>query len=312
LARKRKSINRRIEKKGRRPFVALLVIVLLITGALFTLEKVKTRFAGKGDRPLAVERHRIPARPPEPPPVQKLMSAAVQAPADKADKKQRIAGSGTVAIVIDDMGSSLEEIRRLTAIGVPLTFAIIPGLPRVKDVAATAQGKGYQVMIHMPMEPQGYPQQRMEKNGLLLSLGEDQVRERLSQYFSAVPQAVGANNHMGSRFTEDRQKMGVVLSVLKEKGLFFIDSRTSPRSMGYSVAREMGMKAGTRDVFLDNVQEDAAIRRQLEQLAAIARKRGSAIGICHPHEATIQTLSSALPRLREQGIRFVYVSELVR
>ena len=312
MARKRKRINRRLETKGRRPFFTLLVIALLIAAALFTLEFVKKKVSDRAERTPAVERHRIPPRTSELPPVQKRMSAVVPAPVEKTDKKPKTVGAGTVAIIIDDMGSSVDEVRRLSAIGVPLTYSIIPGLPKVKEVAATARDKGYQVMIHVPMEPQGYPQQRLEKNGLLLSLGEDQVRERLNQYFSAVPQAVGANNHMGSRFTEDRQKMGVVLSVLKEKGLFFVDSRTSPRSVGYSLARDMGMQAGTRDVFLDNVQEEKAIRGQLEQLAAIARKRGSAIGICHPHGATILTLASALPQLREQGIRFVPVSELVR
>jgi polysaccharide deacetylase 2 family uncharacterized protein YibQ len=117
---------------------------------------------------------------------------------------------------------------------------------------------------------------------------------------------------MGSHFTEERDRMRVVLGLLKEKGAFFIDSRTTPRSQGYDLARSMGLETATRDVFLDNVQETAAIRKQLELLAATARKRGSAIGICHPHKTTLQVLAVALPELQRQGITFVQASALVR
>ncbi|HEY6839129.1 MAG TPA: divergent polysaccharide deacetylase family protein [Geobacteraceae bacterium] len=312
--RNRKSANRRKKKSGPSPLVPLLIIIALIVVAFFALEMVKRKAPEKVEvQPPAAERHRLPPRPVETPPVQKALSTAAQpvAPPVKPQPK-KIVGSGNVAIIIDDMGTSVQEVRELMAIKVPLTFSIIPGLARVKEVDAEAHAKGYQVMVHMPMEPQGYPRQRMEQNGLLLSQSDTEVSQRVNDYFRAVPHAAGANNHMGSRFTEDKAKMRVVLGILKGKGVFFVDSKTSPRSLGYPLARGMGIETASRDVFLDNVQDSAAIRRQLDQLAAMARKNGGAIGICHPHKATIQTLAAALPEMKKQGITFVSASELVR
>jgi polysaccharide deacetylase 2 family uncharacterized protein YibQ len=217
-----------------------------------------------------------------------------------------------VAIIIDDMGSSVAEAKELLAIKLPLTFSIIPGLAQVKGVAEAAHAAGYQVMLHIPMEPKGYPRQRMEQYGLLLSQSDEEIRSRLEGFLREVPFARGANNHMGSRFTEERQKMEPVLGFLKDKGLFFIDSKTSPRSVGSSLALEMGMETASRNVFLDNVREVEAIRAQLEQLAALARRKGAAIGICHPHRATIQALAETMPEMKKEGITFVYAGELVR
>jgi hypothetical protein len=219
---------------------------------------------------------------------------------------------GTIAIIIDDMGSSMREAETLLAMNTPMTISIIPGLSKAKAVAEEVHRKGGEVMIHIPMEPKEYQQKPFEKSGLLLSMSDKVIRERMESYLEGVPNAVGANNHMGSRFTEDRAKMTVVLEVLKRRGLFFVDSKTSPLSLGDRLAREMGIPAAARSVFLDNVQDVEAIKGQVEKLAGIARKHGSAIGICHPHKTTLIALSSELPELRKKGIRFVHVSELVR
>jgi len=152
----------------------------------------------------------------------------------------------------------------------------------------------------------------MERYGLLLSQSDEEIRKRLDGFLREVPYAKGANNHMGSRFTEERGKMGIVLGFLKGKGLFFIDSKTTPLSVGNTLAREMGIENAGRNVFLDNVQDVEAIREQLEQLAEMARRKGGAIGICHPHKATIQALTAAMPELRKSGITFVYAADLVR
>jgi hypothetical protein len=221
-------------------------------------------------------------------------------------------GTGLVAIIIDDMGSSVREAQSLADIGVPLTFSVIPGLAKGKEVAALAQANRIEVMVHMPMEPKGYPHRRLEPNGLLMSQGDDELVRRINAFFPLVPHAVGANNHMGSRFTEDRHRMRLVMSALKERDMFFVDSMTSPASVGLNLAQEIGVSSAARSVFLDNVQDVAAIKSQLHQLTDMARRRGSAIGICHPHQSTIQALAQTLPSLREEGIRFVSVSELVR
>ena len=220
--------------------------------------------------------------------------------------------SGRLAIIIDDMGSSLEEARLLAAIKVPLTFAIIPGLRVDKVVATCAAKNNIETMIHIPMQSKGWPTRRLEANGLLVSMDAVELQERVSMFVQEFPGAVGANNHMGSEFTEHEEKMTDVLLNLKKNNLFFIDSLTSPDSVGLRVAQRLGVKSARRNVFLDNEQERGYILGQLNQAARMARKNGSAIAICHPHPVTITTLAAALPELAKQGVRLVPVSQLVK
>ena len=229
-----------------------------------------------------------------------------------AEPKENGGGQGQLALIIDDMGSNLQQARDLAGIGLPMTFSIIPGLRCDRDVAGFAARSHIETMIHIPMQPKGWPQRRLEANGLLLSMDEAAIREHLGEYERQIPSAIGVNNHMGSEFTEHEDKMRVVLEMLKGKEMFFIDSVTTPRTVGQRLAREMGVKTGKRDVFLDNEQNSAYIRGQLAQAVRLAKKRGSAIAICHPHRTTIATLSEALPTLAGQGITLVPVSQLVR
>jgi polysaccharide deacetylase 2 family uncharacterized protein YibQ len=230
----------------------------------------------------------------------------------KTAPKGQDGAQGQLAVIIDDMGSNLQQARALAGIGLPMTFSIIPGLRSDRDVASFAARSGIETMIHIPMQPKGWPQQRLEANGLLLSMDEAAIREHLGEYAHQIPTAIGVNNHMGSEFTEHEDKMRVVLEMLKGRGLFFIDSVTTPRTVGQRLAREMGVKTGRRDVFLDNEQNSAYIRGQLAQAVRMAKKNGSAIVICHPHQETIATLTETLPTLAGQGITLVPVSQLVR
>jgi polysaccharide deacetylase 2 family uncharacterized protein YibQ len=340
--RKRTPRNTRKNKGGFRPFAFLLITILLIALVFFLLERVKKTTPEKPvekppvaakkpapkpgeppkkqappEKPSPLEKpgeqapDKKPVVPPVPPPVHKRYSAPVAKVPPL--KPPMVIGAGTVAILIDDMGTSVREVQELIAIGVPLTFSVIPGLREAREVAAAANRKGYEVMLHIPMEPQDYPNRRLEGNGLLLAYDDKEIEKRMAGYLQVVPHAVGANNHMGSRYTEDRDKMRRVLGILKENGMFFVDSMTTPKSAGLSVSRELGLRATARSApFLDNSQDVAAIKVQLETLAKLAVKRGSAIGICHPHRATIRALTEELPLLKSRGIRFVYVSRLVR
>lgn len=338
--------NTRKTKGGFRP-IAYLMLTALIAGVVFFIlertektppekpvvkppavaEKTSPRPAEKPARlepvvkPVSPEKPAVPEKSAEPgpgkkvplppvPPVHKRYSApAVAVP---PAKPPRISGTGTVAIIIDDMGASVREARVLMDIGVPLTFSIIPGLKDAREVASVANRNGYEVMLHIPMEPRDYPNRRLEGNGLLLSHDDDEIQKKIAGYLRMVPHAVGVNNHMGSRYTEDRDRMRSVLGILKENGMFFVDSMTTPKSAGVPVARELGLRSAVRSApFLDNTQDVAAIKAQLETLARIAVKRGSAIGICHPHPATIRALAEALPALKSRGIRFVHASRLV-
>lgn len=300
--------NRR-KAPERRPLLPLLLVLLLLVSLLAFLEHL--RRAGEEPAPPAAPPAVVkpmPERPVTPAPSPEY----AQPPAAPAPPPSReVKGEGVVAIIIDDMGSRLSEAQQLLAIGVPLTLSVIPGLPHARQVAEYAHGHGGEVMVHLPMEPRDYPQRPLEANGLLLSQPDDEIARRVKGYFQAIPHAVGANNHMGSRFTEDRNKMAVVMGVLRQRQLFFVDSLTSDRSVAYSLARETGVKVLRRDVFLDNVQDISAIIGQLQAVAAIARRQGAAVAICHPHPATIRALARHLPVMKSSGIRFVAVSALI-
>lgn len=294
------------------PAWRLLLVLALIALSFYLLEKARNSAPMVSEEPQSVERHRMPPHATiGKKPTHRAYSAAVMPLVPHKPLLQKRAGGGTIAIIVDDMGSNTQEARTLLAIDAPITFSIIPGLAKDRGVAEAAHAGGHEVIVHMPMEPDGYPGRKLEKNGLLLSQSDAEIEKRLMGYFQSVPYAVGANNHMGSRFTEDGPKMRTVLGVLKERGLFFLDSRTSPRSVGYKLAREMGMRAGVRNVFLDNKQDEAYIRGQLNELAATAAKRGSAVGICHPHKTTLKVLASEIPAMKAAGVRFVYISKLI-
>jgi len=202
----------RIKKpSGKRPLLTLLLVVILIALAFFLLEALRRTVPQKvSEQPVTGERFKMPSRSAEVVIEQQPYTSSVT-PLPPGHRRKRTTGPGTVAIIVDDMGSSLQEVDALMAMKLPLTFSIIPGMAKVKDVADAAHAKGYQVMVHLPMEPQGYPLQRMEQNGLLLSQSDAEIEKRLRAYLQAVPHAIGANNHMGSRFTEDRAKMATVL-----------------------------------------------------------------------------------------------------
>ncbi|HWI40148.1 MAG TPA: divergent polysaccharide deacetylase family protein [Verrucomicrobiae bacterium] len=286
--------------------ILLLVVLAAVAGCLVWWW---------GSRPPAhvpppAVRQKIPARPPELPVQQPRSSVSGTRAMHQQPRPQQAQRRGELAIIIDDMGTSMRELDRLTAIGIPMTFSIIPGLANDRAVAKAAVSRGYETMLHLPMEPKGG--RRLESNGLYVEMQGEELEKRVRDYLKGLPQVAGANNHMGSLFTEKRQQMQPVLRVLREKGIFFVDSKTSPASVGETVAREMEIPTASRDVFLDNVQERGAILAQLEQAVRLAARRGSAIAICHPHDATIQALAEFLPRFREQGTVFVNASRLVK
>lgn len=286
----------------------LLVLVLLVI-LLIALEMLKRRHKQEPS-PEQVKPSAALNQPPAAYPQQQFTSA-VQAHKPVAVPLRSFA-KGSLAIVVDDMGSSMKEVQELAAINLPLTFAIIPGLPKAKTVAEYAHAKGRDVIIHIPMEPQGYPAQRVEASALLMSSSTMEIESRINGFIKEIPFAIGANNHMGSRFTESEAQMKPVIATLKENGLFFLDSRTSPQSVGQKIAAAMGVRTASRNVFIDNEQSVEAIKRELVSAARIAAKKGGTIAICHPHAATIKALRETMPKLAEEGTVFVNVAQLVR
>lgn len=288
----------------------LLLVVVCIGAFFFLLERVKAKY-GKDAPPAPVTVQPPAAKAPDDY-SQKAYTSTSTTPSGKQRQSAPRHLSGTMAVIVDDMGSSMGELKELVSINIPLTFAVIPGLAKSKAVAEAAHTAGRQVMVHLPMEPQGYPKQRLEANGLLVSQTEDEIVARTVDLVNGVPHARGANNHMGSRFTEHEEKMVPVMNVLRDRGLFFVDSRTSPKSTGVAVAGRIGVRSGTRNVFLDNEQDVAAIKKQLLAAAEMSKRKGGVIAICHPHPATIAALREAMPELQAGGIRFVPAAEIVR
>ncbi len=217
-----------------------------------------------------------------------------------------------LAIIVDDLGRDLQTVRDLLAIGLPLTFAILPGEPQAGRSATLVHQSGREVMIHLPMEPQGYPAVNPGRDALFVAASPDELRQRFRSYLEQVPFATGGNNHMGSRFTEDGPAMAVVLEQMRDAGLFFVDSKTSGRSVALATAREAGVPAAQRDRFLDNVQDEAAIAREIRGLVDLAKRRGNAIGICHPYPQTLAALRREAAYLRSQNVEVVPASRLVR
>ncbi len=314
-------------KSSSGPLVAALIVFILIVGAvagylLFSpsrkagmtparpeLSQAKPAVPAVSTPPSVTTTQ--PAVPPSPHKEQGTYSSTVTtSPLRKPGAGEN--ASGSLTIIIDDMGSSLSEARALSAIKVPLTFSIIPGLRVDKEVAAYAATNKIETMIHIPMQPKGWPARRLEANGLLVSMDADELQERVSGFVQRFPGAVGVNNHMGSEFTEQEEKMTSALQPLKKSNLFFIDSVTSPKSAGLRVAQQLGIRSARRNVFLDNEQVRSYILGQLNQAVRMARKNGSAIAICHPHPITIATLADALPGLAGQGVRLVPASQLVK
>jgi hypothetical protein len=218
---------------------------------------------------------------------------------------------GRIAIIMDDLGRDRDTAQRLLQIDLPVTMAILPDLPAAKAVAELAHRHGREVLIHLPMEPEGYPAVDPGAGALFVALPPQEIRLRMGRYLKEIPYAVGANNHMGSRFTADRQGMEVVLAELKDAGLFFIDSRTTAHSIALEEATRQGIVASGRDVFLDNVEDVGAIGVEIDKLASLALRRGKAIGICHPHATTLKALRLAVKRLHKRGVDVVPVGRLL-
>jgi polysaccharide deacetylase 2 family uncharacterized protein YibQ len=216
-----------------------------------------------------------------------------------------------VAIIIDDFGQQLNGAKCFIDLKLPVAVAVLPFLPHTRDVAQKASVAGKIVMVHLPMQPAGWPEVKPGPGALMVGMERPQIQRRVADALGAVPNAKGVNNHMGSRFTEDAEKMGWVLESLKRKGMFYVDSRTSMRSMAYDTARRLGLKAGQRAVFLDNVPQPEAIRMQLMKLVARARQDGEAVGIGHVYPITCQVLKSEYNHLKSK-VDFVPITALVK
>jgi len=216
------------------------------------------------------------------------------------------------AIVIDDLGQSFSHLEQLAGLDIPLSIAVIPGLPATARTVSEASRRGIEMLLHQPMEPQEASGNNPGAGALLTSMTTEVLRAQVRANLDAVPGAVGVNNHMGSRFTVDAAGLGALMAEIKEHGLFWLDSRTTAGTQGVEVAHAMGVPALARDIFIDAEVNVDFIRRQVRKLIEMARDHGTAVGIGHPHPETIAVLRELRPELLESGVTLVPVSTLVR
>lgn len=220
-------------------------------------------------------------------------------------------GPARIAIVIDDLGNDDEAVRRLARLAQPVAGAVLPGLPGSAPAARTLAQAGKEVILHLPMEPDGYPQVRPGPGVIVREQSETEIAEIFSRDLASVPGAVGVNNHMGSAATADPRVMRAVLRAVAGRGLFFLDSRTTDATVAGDLARELGVPSASREVFLDRVATEPAVREALDELMRRARKEGAAVGVGHPYPATLAVLEEELPKLADRGIRMVRLGELM-
>jgi len=219
------------------------------------------------------------------------------------------ASGADVALVVDDLGRSVEDVRRLGRLGVPLTYAVLPFERLTPEVLAALAEAEAEILVHLPMEGRGGA--NPGPGALAAGMPPADLAAATRAALDAVPGAVGVNNHMGSVLSADVRAMRAVLGEVAGRGLYFLDSRTTADTVGYGAARALGVPAARRDVFLDGRVEREAIRRQLRRALALAAERGSAIAIGHPHPETLAVLAEEVPAARAKGYRFVTVGELL-
>ncbi|MBK9795723.1 MAG: divergent polysaccharide deacetylase family protein [Holophagaceae bacterium] len=218
-----------------------------------------------------------------------------------------------LALVIDDLGYIQPElVTRLCSLPVAFSVAVLPFQEHTRESAEIAHRLGKEVMLHLPMEPIGYPGPGRDPgpNAILFNLPEPEVRRRVRLALDDVPHRVGVNNHMGSRITPDGIRMGWVLQEIKARKYFFVDSRTEKDSVAFDVAGQLGIPTVQRRVFLDDDKSFPEMEKQWERALKLAEKDGFVLIIGHIYPETVEALEKLVPRAKGQ-VRFVTAGQLV-
>lgn len=219
--------------------------------------------------------------------------------------------AGKMAIILDDWGNNYNVLEEAIALKRPITIAILPMLPHSQEIAEDGHAARIGIMLHMPMQPKG-SQKHLEPHTIKTTSSTKEITQFLNEALTNVPYVEGVNNHMGSAATSDLRVMRVVMNYLKAKNLFFVDSRVVAESVCTSVARETGIRFGSREVFIDNEARVPYIENQLRTAIRKTLLRGTLIVIGHDKHATLQALHNMIPEIERAGIQLVYARDLVR
>jgi polysaccharide deacetylase 2 family uncharacterized protein YibQ len=275
--------------------LAILALLVVGTGVLtrYTLRRPATNAPPVVQMPVppakTLEKPTYEVYPPPEPPT-KPLAKLHQLPGDHPP---------IVAIVIDDIGYDRHIAAKLLAMDAPLTFSVLPYGPFSREIAGEARTKGHEIMLHLPMEPKEYPAVNPGPGALLSKMTPDEFIGQLKADIDRIPGLKGVNNHMGSAISTSSARMRQIFTILKKDGLYYIDSRTTAETVARPSAELLHMPFTERDIFIDHVETQQFIRKQLHKLIKRARRQGYAVGIAHPHAVTYKVLAELLPDLKK-------------
>lgn len=321
MAKKRakKSVRRTKPKRSKRPdmilqaakAVGLLSILLLLVVSAGVLARYLIKPTPTEVSPVV----RMPVPPPaakkiQPPKYEVFPKKAI--PPKPIKKLAQLPGrqAPMVAIVVDDIGYDRKTAQQLLSLDAPLTISVLPYGPHSRSLAVEARAQGHEIMLHLPMEPAEFPEINPGSGALLSQMTPDELIHALNANLDLIPGLSGVNNHMGSGISTSPERMRQIFSILKKRGLYYIDSRTTAETVARPSAELLQIRFTERDIFIDHLEDEAFIRGQLKQLIKRAQRQGYAVGIAHPHAVTFRVLADFLPQLK-QAVELVPASMVV-
>lgn len=232
-------------------------------------------------------------------------------PAEKKKEETRQPPPPRMALIIDDGGYNTEKFKGMLGMGKAITFAILPNTPHAREAALMAHRDGCEVMLHLPMEPKEEEAYALETDTVRTGMSAKGIRKILHDDLKQIPYVRGVNNHMGSKATEDPKVMQALMQALKKEKLYFIDSHTSPHTLGPEMAQRVGVASAQNDKFIDREKDVDAIKEAIRLAMKKAKKEGKVVAIGHPHPLTAQAIKEMIPEIEREGIRLVFASEVV-
>ncbi len=309
MAAKRKSTSRRssAKKSQSRNITSIVlrgfaIILVLLLAAVYVVHRTTTpsELRRKLEKAKRVAKQYLPPQEQEPITKPEHSPRFMQPQAPK------------IAIVIDDFGNSISIAQSFFTLEYPIGISILPFTPYASQIARQAKSEGFAVLLHLPMEPKGYPKVDPGRGALLLEDSSSTILKKINDAIDSLGvMPDGVNHHMGSAFTANATQMSMALNYIGNKGLFYLDSLTSSDSVAYSLALGAGIRTAKRDVFLDNSSDPEYIEQQVWALCEKAEEHGSAIGIGHARKNTFQVLDTMLPEVERRGYLVVDVRELL-
>lgn len=311
-------------KKSKKRFSTWLVISLIIISVAAIIYALQFQ-----EEPVEVRPPKTPTRQVEPPKVippktekaKPVKETPVTQKTEPVKQKEKIVVSKIdkiplplkqVAIIIDDIGYDLAPVRELLKVDADITFAILPLCSHSREAAEMLHEAHKETLLHLPMEPNSYPKEKPGNGTLFTDMNSEELIFQLEKDLASVPYVSGVNNHMGSKFMADEDKLILIFNKLKKKKMFFIDSRTTANTKAFAAAEKVNMQMASRKVFLDNDRDYNEIYKKLLEVTQNSSDVSPVIIIGHPYPETIRAIKDASRVLREKGILIVPVSKLIK